>query len=594
MTRHLARISAILFATLLLARAQTADEKYIWIYTLIEEADNLNQKGQSREAATKYTDALTQLKELHKVNPDWNPKVVNYRLSYLTGKLEALPPQQPAPGSKLDVAIEARPTATNAPNVLTNTGPDAAKVLQAEIARLNDDNALLQAKLKEALSVQPAAADPRQLAKAQDDMRALQKEKDALQVQLTQANARLADLAALEQERKLIDDIKQRLVRQVQLTEALQQENTTLKIQVQNLAAKAPLPKDKANEQLQITRAMLSILQATNIALRSEQIVLEGRLAELAKNGVPRAEFEALTKERDELRKQLAAAQRVEPPKNETPNESPKPPPSRSVNGNGSSNGVSVEELERQLQVARARLEAYEAQKIPYTPEELALFKKGDANVKPLKLDTTTETNRVKKPMELPPGTSALAGKADRALRSGRLREAESIYYEILRQDEKNVTTLSRLASIQLDLNHLESAEKTVAMALALDPQEPVCLFIKGYLLWQQGKIDEAFDALSVAAKLEPEKGDRQYVLGRVLIEKGARAQAETALRRAVQLMPRLFEAHYYLALIYLEQKPPLKELAQWHYRKATDLGYPANPEFEKKLQAATTVTSTP
>jgi hypothetical protein len=58
------------------------------------------------------------------------------------------------------------------------------KVLQAEVERLQADNRLLGAKLKEALSVQPAAVDPRELAKAEERIRALQKENALFKTQL--------------------------------------------------------------------------------------------------------------------------------------------------------------------------------------------------------------------------------------------------------------------------------------------------------------------------------------------------------------------------------------------------------------------------
>ena len=108
----------------------------------------------------------------------------------------------------------------------------------------------------------------------------------------------------------------------------------------------------------------------------------------------------------------------------------------------------------------------------------------------------------------------------------------------------------------------------------------------------QQEKFDEAVDALSRAAKLDPQDPQIQNFLGLALNEKGMRGPAETALRKAIQLMPTYREAHYSLALIYSRQKPPLKELAQWHYRKATLLGYPADPEFEKQLQEAPKVSA--
>jgi hypothetical protein len=235
------------------------------------------------------------------------------------------------------------------------------------------------------------------LAKAQDQVRALQKEKDLLQVRLEQEQAKIAKLgdpAVLEQEKKLVDDIKQRLARQVQLAEALQQENATLKMQVAQLRSTAPVPKDKANEQLQVVRSMISILQATNIALRSEQIILETRLAELSKTAVPKTALEAVERERDELRKQLAGQ------KPTTPAAGP--------------SGMTVEELERQLQIARARLEAFEAKAIPYTPEELALFKQPDKKI------DVAEIKPVKKPVELPAGAGPLIAEAERAVQAGR------------------------------------------------------------------------------------------------------------------------------------------------------------------------------
>ena len=46
------------------------------------------------------------------------------------------------------------------------------------------------------------------------------------------------------------------------------------------------------------------------------------------------------------------------------------------------------DELQRQLEVARARLEVYESSPVPYTPEEMVLFKKPDTK---LSLATTND-----------------------------------------------------------------------------------------------------------------------------------------------------------------------------------------------------------
>ena len=572
MTRYLAPIGALFLAAILTAQAQSADERYIWIYTLIQEADTLNEKGAKIEAANKYREAQASLKELQKLYPDWNPKVVNYRIIYIGDKLGPLAPQVVSesstnPAAKLVASASTDRSVNTNPNVAPAPGPDQWKAVQDELAQLNNQNALLQAKLKEAMSVQPSGSDPRELAKAEEQVRALQKERDLLQVRLQEEQAKAAkipDPAVLEQERQLVAELQTKLARQTELAAALQQENTTLKLRIGDLKYPAVLPSNKASEQLEIAKTTISALQATNIALRTERIVLEARLSELSKSFVSKSAVEKLEQERDDLRKQLTAAQKA---------------------SSVSSGGMTADELERQLKIAHARLEAFEAKAIPYTPEEQALFKQPDkkievASVKPAKKQ------------ELPAGAGPLIFEAQRALDNGRLDEAEKKYQEVLRQDEKNTYTLVRLAAVQIEQNHIDDAEKNINKALSIDPEDPLCLYLKGYLCVQQNKYDQAFDALSLSAKLLPDEARTQYLLGKVLLQKGAPAQAETALRKAIQLIPNYREAHYSLALIYSRQKPPLKELAQWHYRKATTLGYPADPALEKQLEEAPAVSS--
>jgi Flp pilus assembly protein TadD len=103
-------------------------------------------------------------------------------------------------------------------------------------------------------------------------------------------------------------------------------------------------------------------------------------------------------------------------------------------------------------------------------------------------------------------------------------------------------------------------------------------------LRFQQGKYDEAFDALSRSAQLDPKNAETQNYLGITLSQQGQREAAETALRKAVMLNPNYAGAHHNLAVVYATQKPPFLELARYHYRKALALGQPNNPELEKQI----------
>ena len=78
-------------------------------------------------------------------------------------------------------------TTTNATSEIPNVSSDAeALELRGQVQQLQADNAMLTAKLKEALAVQPAAVDPRELAKAQEQIQSLMKENDLLKADLSQ------------------------------------------------------------------------------------------------------------------------------------------------------------------------------------------------------------------------------------------------------------------------------------------------------------------------------------------------------------------------------------------------------------------------
>jgi tetratricopeptide (TPR) repeat protein len=507
-------------------RAQSADERYVQIFNWIQEADALSEHGELRQAVGRYVEAEKALKNLHSAFPGWHETVVKFRLAYLGERLEAL--TQKLPPTNQVAAADTNVTDT------ASASTNAVQQLNDEIKRLNAQNALLEAKLKEAFSVQPATVDPREMAKAEEKIRELQKERDLLKANLDKQTPS-PDMSALEQERKLVADIKARLFEEVQKTATLQLENNQLKQQLTTLTASGR----GGPKELQIARAMIAALQATNTALRSELLVLESRSAEAPKTPA-----------------------------------SPEP----------------SEDLQKQLEAARARLQMYEAAPIPYTAEELAFFKQPALKVAVSDLannsaaDSTSDKPR-RKQAEIPPGAGALLAEAQRAAETGRYEEAEQKYLQVLRQDENNVYTLANLAAVQIDLNRVEDAEKNLKKALAADRQDSATLFLYGRLKFMQEKWDDALDHLSRAAAITPDEPRTQFYLGKALIQKGNRNQAEKVLRKAVQLKPGWGEAHYLLAVLYGTQQPPFKELAEWHYKKAIAGGHPRNPDFEKSIE---------
>ena len=227
----------------------------------------------------------------------------------------------------------------------------------------------------------------------------------------------------------------------------------------------------------------------------------------------------------------------------------------------------------------RARLDVFEAKKVPFTQEELALM-----DQKLPKLATPVDAQPAKQTRELPPGAGLLIAQAQRAFAARRFDEAEQKYAEVLKMDEGNPVSLANLAAIQLELQKREEAEANLKKALSAAPDDAYSLSLMGMLRFQQGRYDDAFDALSRSAQLDPRNAETQNYLGITLSQKGQREAAETALRKAVLLNPNYAGAHHNLAVIYATQKPPFTELAKLHYNKALSLGQTPNPELEKQF----------
>jgi hypothetical protein len=652
------RVSVILalLAVLSGARAEGPDDQYVLIYNLIQEADSLNNSHQPGRALAKYLEAQTTLQTFQKGYPNWNTQVVRFRLNYLAAKLAALTARVPAPAAPVPQSFT--PPSAAAPSVAPAqpaqplpppNWENQLRALESQVQRLEADKVALQAKLKEALSAQPARSDPRELARAEERITELLKENDSLKVNLAQEKAKPApstDAKALKEARQALAQANRNLAEQTRKAKALEQEKTFLQIKLNNvppssasasalaatrkalenanrnlaeqtkhasqlaqekealqsrlkalqteseaaaalrtenqllkkqLAKLSPAPPTASaiadlRRRLALAQTQIAALESDKEILRLQKIGLEDRVKQLSaptaavsSPGKPKdaGRIRELQQQRNDLRKQLDAANK------------------ELTKRKGKVTAARLVELDKQVAALRARLEVYEARQVPYTAEELALFRKPEAKL--ARTDSPDGRTSVK---ELPPGTVELVAEAQRDFSARRFDRAEEKYLQVLRQDQNNVPTLANLAAIELELNHLAAAESNILQAVALAPDDAYGLSVLGHLRFRQAKYDQALEALSRAAKLEPQNAEIQNYLGLTLSEKGLRGPAETALRKAIQLEPGYGDAHNNLAVIYLTQQPPSVELARWHYQKALAAGNPRNPQLEQMLEA--------
>jgi len=534
------------------------------IYSQLEEADKLKNAGNSRGAVAKYLEVQNSLKGLQRAFPDWNSKLVGFRLEYVASQLEPL------------AKLKTSPLDLPAPAAAPPSVADQVKLLQEETDRLTGQNSLLEARLREALKVQPAAIDPRELANAEEKIKQLQKERDLLNVTLKQSSERAGTGAT---------EAKQNLVTQSAVLNLLQKQNEDLQKQISELTARLKASTKPGVADNAALRETVAALEASNRVMKEEQMAMENRLKEFVRQhgtaaskrqaeleqqlAEARAAAKNAEKERDELIVKLNAVSRE---LNARDPQAPTP---------------ATQELERQLEAIRAKLQIFQARQVPYTEEELALFKQT-----PLKVATPTpQTHATNASMAAKAPVSAAATtlltEADQAIEAGRMADAENRVRQVLSQEPTNVFLMAKLAAVQMDQDKKADAETTLKRALELDPQNATALYLLGNVELLQERYDEAFDALSLSAKIEPGRAQTHYFLGKVLIQKGSRGPAEAALRKAVQLKPGWGEAHYLLAVLYATQEPGFKELARYHYKQAIAGGAARNYELEKVMDRA-------
>jgi cytochrome c-type biogenesis protein CcmH/NrfG len=672
-----------LLAVMPKARADGPDDQYVTIYNLIQQGDLFYDKGQTASARAKYEDALSVLKKFQTAYPDWNVKVVKFRITYLTGKLADLAPAapklaqpavvvptptQPAPApapastpapspaiattpvtitpktnaapssppliisSKPEVVIMVppplppaqtpKPTPTPPPVALTPTQPTTPPVtntappptniepqiraLQEQVTRLEGDKVVLEAKLKEALSARPAAVDPRELAAAQDLVKELQKENELLKASLAdartnsakaipgsaeqvrlalaEANRRVTQLteanATLTREKESLQGRVKALANPDAVTQALREENQILKRQVAELRAQTATnaPGEDLNRKLIEAQSQLAVLQSDKELLRLEKMALETRYKEVASrtnyvpsiDAVTAAKIKQMENQRDDLQKKLDSALQV-------------------IEGHkaGAENSTQVEQMTQQLADLHARIDALEAKPIPYTPEELAMFDKPATPPR----EAANPNGAKHSVRELPASAAVLVAQAKHYYATQEFDKSEAKYLEVLKLNEKNVSTLADLAMVELRQNRLVDAEKHITNALTLEPDNDYSLVVFGQLRFQQTNYDAALDAFSKASRLNPQEPEIQNWLGIVLSEKGQRGPAEAAFRRAVQIDPKYANAHINLAFVYVLQKPALVELARLHYQKALAVTHARNMKLEALLDAPKTAT---
>ncbi len=145
-TRTLVRLNLKWFSWLLIvalgmmvfpACADEPEDVYLRIYAIVQQADALNSSGQTAQALAKYREAHKALLNFQHENPQWNKKVVSFRLNDVVEKVTALSQKTSAPaggsqGAKQDsTSSEKEPTPAPSSPSAKAVGTPQVKLIEA-------------------------------------------------------------------------------------------------------------------------------------------------------------------------------------------------------------------------------------------------------------------------------------------------------------------------------------------------------------------------------------------------------------------------------------------------------------------------------
>lgn len=147
---------------------------------------------------------------------------------------------------------------------------------------------------------------------------------------------------------------------------------------------------------------------------------------------------------------------------------------------------------------------------------------------------------------------SAVFALTDYYLASGRAKDA-IVRLEAMGQKQKNVPGLGqRLARAYAASGDTSRAKTLVEQVIVGNPAAVDAQLLKGQLLLNEGKKDDAFATVRATATANPSSAEAQYALGRMYASRGDRTAAEAAYREVLRINPRAASAQLEIARLQL------------------------------------------
>lgn len=150
-------------------------------------------------------------------------------------------------------------------------------------------------------------------------------------------------------------------------------------------------------------------------------------------------------------------------------------------------------------------------------------------------------------------------------LDDNRFTDAEHYLRKALLYDEKNVSYLITLSSIQDRAKNYKESEETLRKVLQLDPDNSTALNNLGYFLTERGeRLNEAMELIQRAINIDPTNSSFLDSLGWVYFRLGDTEKACKYLEQAINLDRRSATSHDHLGDVYFHQGRTADAVRMW------------------------------
>ncbi|NEN92798.1 MAG: FkbM family methyltransferase, partial [Okeania sp. SIO3H1] len=166
--------------------------------------------------------------------------------------------------------------------------------------------------------------------------------------------------------------------------------------------------------------------------------------------------------------------------------------------------------------------------------------------------------------------------KAINLQKEGKLKEAESIYIDILKSDSNHVPTLINLGLIEQNQGKLDEASQFYKYAFSIDPNNISLLYLLAKITQELNKLDEAIIYWQKLAEIKPNSALECYGnIGNSLVQQGKFDEARNYFHRALEISPKSFQAHQAIGNLLIRQDKLLE--AKSEFSQALEI----NPNYQ-------------